>query len=438
MAIHALIRGSPLQDFRTSGQAARDTSLSPFHLITWRPPPPCRGAPPFTRQRRRSLEALVIDDEDLLYLILTRCSLRDLARTACINSVWQRASRDAYMRTGVSADTASTPPAVAATVRTLRVQKAVRTVYKYDEIADEWMRCADLTKAADHLGVVGFDGELHAVGGWSGAHNRASCETYCPRDDVWRISQHRLHTPRSGLVAAVREDGTCFVAGLVGVGRTSASSRAPRRSTAPMPSPRGRLSRPRLITPPSASEMPGRRITRKVRGSVRRREHRRTRGLGALADFRDAQNTTAPRRQGDRAAPNGAPLSRAASLGRFLYLTGGTGSSADVNGGQATPTRSVERLDTACHTAGWARDPVAPMLVPRYRHACAALDGRLYACGGQKIDGKATASVEMYDPSSNTWVHVAALHRARFSHAMASLHGRLYVVGGFADGEWAQ
>ena len=126
----------------------------------------------------------------------------------------------------------------------------------------------------------------------------------------------------------------------------------------------------------------------------------------------------------------------AATLGHFLYLTGGTGSSADVNGGQATPTRCVERLDTACHRTGWARDPVAPMLVPRYRHACAALDGRLYACGGQKTDGKATASVEMYDPSSNTWVHVAALHRARFSHAMASLHGRLYVVGGFADGQW--
>ena len=125
----------------------------------------------------------------------------------------------------------------------------------------------------------------------------------------------------------------------------------------------------------------------------------------------------------------------AATLGRFLYLPGGTGTSPDAPSPQAMPTVSVERLDMRCPDGGWVAT-LAPMLVARYRHACASLEGLLYACGGQKTDGKATSSVERYDPAEDAWVHVAPLHSARFSHAMASFDGHLYVVGGFADGQW--
>ena len=84
---------------------------------------------------------------------------------------------------------------------------------------------------------------------------------------------------------------------------------------------------------------------------------------------------------------------------------------------------------------GW-ESSIAPMNLPRYRHALAAARGRVYACGGQKVDGRATASVECYDPATDAWVEVAPMGRPRFSHAVAEHDGYLYVVGGFASGKW--
>ena len=63
------------------------------------------------------------------------------------------------------------------------------------------------------------------------------------------------------------------------------------------------------------------------------------------------------------------------------------------------------------------------MLLPRYRHTVAVVGGRLFACGGQKTDGRATAKCERYEPSTDTWHYVAPMGRARFSHAMAELDG---------------
>jgi len=126
----------------------------------------------------------------------------------------------------------------------------------------------------------------------------------------------------------------------------------------------------------------------------------------------------------------------AAALGRYLYLTGGSGTSPEADAGiGAQPTASVERLDMEAIGNGWEAG-VAHMILPRYRHALAAAGGRLYACGGQKIDGRATASVERYDPTTDTWQEVAPMGRPRFSHAVAELDGMLYVVGGFAAGNW--
>jgi len=124
-----------------------------------------------------------------------------------------------------------------------------------------------------------------------------------------------------------------------------------------------------------------------------------------------------------------------ASLGRHLYVVGGSGTNPEDTSLGAQPTASVERLDTTELAAGWSTD-VAPMLVPRYRHAMAVLDGQLYCTGGQTPDGRATASVERFDPASETWQQVAPMQKARFSHACATLGGRLYVVGGFACGVW--
>jgi len=101
----------------------------------------------------------------------------------------------------------------------------------------------------------------------------------------------------------------------------------------------------------------------------------------------------------------------------------------------AQPTATVERLDTYALDDGWQRD-IAPMLVPRYRHAMAVFDGHLYCTGGQTPDGRATSSVERFDPATGSWLTMPPMRRPRFSHACATHNGRLYVVGGFAGGVW--
>ena len=115
------------------------------------------------------------------------------------------------------------------------------------------------------------------------------------------------------------------------------------------------------------------------------------------------------------------------------------GSGTAVDGGDtapgAQPTASVERLDMRNTSAGWD-ESVAPMLHPRYRHAAAVARGKLYACGGQRTNGKATASVERYEPATDSWQEVAPMLQPRFSHAMAQFEERLYAVGGFANGVW--
>ena len=95
-------------------------------------------------------------------------------------------------------------------------------------------------------------------------------------------------------------------------------------------------------------------------------------------------------------------------------------------GAGAQPTSSVERLDVTGTERGFDTH-VAPMLLPRYRHTLATVGGKLYAVGGQKTDGRATASVERYDPTTDTWTEVAPMGRPRFSHAIAEFDGLLCV-----------
>ena len=59
----------------------------------------------------------------------------------------------------------------------------------------------------------------------------------------------------------------------------------------------------------------------------------------------------------------------------------------------------------------------------------AALDGRLYVCGG--YDGVASlSSVESYDTMNKRWGMVASMSRSRSAAGVAVLDGQLYALGG--------
>ena len=53
------------------------------------------------------------------------------------------------------------------------------------------------------------------------------------------------------------------------------------------------------------------------------------------------------------------------------------------------------------------------MGISRVDHASAVIGGKLYVFGGYDSDGIRMASVEAYDPISNTWAQVSGLTPAR-------------------------
>ena len=73
--------------------------------------------------------------------------------------------------------------------------------------------------------------------------------------------------------------------------------------------------------------------------------------------------------------------------------------------------------------------PVAPMNIPRARHAMVALkDGRVVVLGGMSM--VATSSVEVYDPRTNQWQFADPLDQPRYDHSASFDGSNIYILGG--------
>lgn len=61
--------------------------------------------------------------------------------------------------------------------------------------------------------------------------------------------------------------------------------------------------------------------------------------------------------------------------------------------------------------------------------------GLVYVIGGlNPTTGTALASVDIYDPVTNSWSAGTPMPTARWSLAATSMGGKIYVVGGFVPG----
>jgi N-acetylneuraminic acid mutarotase len=127
----------------------------------------------------------------------------------------------------------------------------------------------------------------------------------------------------------------------------------------------------------------------------------------------------------DLPAPRGAGA--AAIVGRQLHFFGGMDESRTIECGEHWS------LDLDNDTAGWIER--APMPNPRNHVSAAALNGKIYAIGGQhgqEASQDAQSEVDCYDPATDTWTAVAPLPDVR-SHTVAStfvMNGRIIVLGG--------
>lgn len=72
----------------------------------------------------------------------------------------------------------------------------------------------------------------------------------------------------------------------------------------------------------------------------------------------------------------------------------------------------------------------ASLRAPRQEVGVAALDGWIYAAGGFDGSGRAVATVERYDPVTDTWEEVAPLPLPLHHANVAAAGGRLWVAGG--------
>jgi len=112
----------------------------------------------------------------------------------------------------------------------------------------------------------------------------------------------------------------------------------------------------------------------------------------------------------------------AAEAGGIIYAVGG---SSDAAFWMAT----VEAYDPASDT--WTTKASLP--TARFGLGVAGIAGRVYALGGYtEVDNYAnlTPVLEAYDPATNSWTAKPAMLEARVYAGTAVLQGLLYVVGG--------
>jgi hypothetical protein len=79
----------------------------------------------------------------------------------------------------------------------------------------------------------------------------------------------------------------------------------------------------------------------------------------------------------------------------------------------------------------------APMSTARFWFSCEVVNGKIYAIGGATAAGAPTlATVEEYDPETDTWTTKTDMPTARCNMASAVVDGKIYIVGGDKIFQW--
>jgi N-acetylneuraminic acid mutarotase len=73
--------------------------------------------------------------------------------------------------------------------------------------------------------------------------------------------------------------------------------------------------------------------------------------------------------------------------------------------------------------------PKADMPSPRVLLSTSAVDGRIYAIGGQ-VSGEGVSAMEVYDPVTDSWTPKFPMPTARWGLAACAVNGRIYAIGG--------
>jgi glucose/arabinose dehydrogenase/N-acetylneuraminic acid mutarotase len=127
------------------------------------------------------------------------------------------------------------------------------------------------------------------------------------------------------------------------------------------------------------------------------------------------------------AMPTARAGAAAQMVGSRIYVIGGMGA-------DGASLASVDVFDTGTRT--WSN--AGPMSIPRDNPGAAAIGGRIYVFGGRTRQANGTtapgagtlSSVEVYDPSTNSWAPRASMPTGRRTMVVGTLRGRVQVLGG--------
>src|SRR5258708_6096591 len=179
-----------------------------------------------------------------------------------------------------------------------------------------------------------------------------------------------------------------------------------------------------------------------LRNALVHRGERRTRPAGAVRRaFRRAADRVefgaecdggdmcdAGDRAGDRCALD-VHRSRACARDDIRFSGGGLpvdGTRDGVGGTNRGPSATVEAYDPATDT--WTSKAAMP--TARWELGVAVVNGIIYAVGGQDAEPNGLTTVEAYDPATDTWTTKAPMPTGRYRLGVAAVNGVLYAVGG--------
>ena len=112
-----------------------------------------------------------------------------------------------------------------------------------------------------------------------------------------------------------------------------------------------------------------------------------------------------------------------AVIGAYLFYVRGMGVQPATRARQTIERQGVAR------TYAWTQK--AEMPTPRTEVTASVLHGKVYVIGGFDGSARTLATVEVYDPTADSWHRGPDLPAARHHAAAVTLKDTLYVIGGF-------